>query len=133
MIHSKQGNLQRGHVKMGRSESGQEKLFYQFCLEEVVPPDHLVRRLDRVLDLGWLHNTLAPYYSHTGRPSIDPELMMRMLIIGWVFAIRSEVQVNLTYRWFCRLGLEDNIPDHSAFFPRSHGPFPERRCFAAGL
>ncbi|MEI9902389.1 MAG: transposase [Hyphomicrobium sp.] len=69
-----------------------------------------------MLDLGWLHKELAPYYSHTGRPSIDPELMMRMLIVGYVFAIRSErmlcreVQVNLAYRWYCKLGIEDRIP-----------------------
>jgi hypothetical protein len=64
---------------------------------------------------------LAPYYSHTGRPSIDPALIIRMLIVGYVFAIRSErqicaeVQVNLAYRWFCKLSIEDDIPDHSAF------------------
>jgi transposase len=106
---------------MGRNKNGQEKLFYQFCLEEAVPQGHLVRRIDHFLDLSWVHKELEPFYSHTGRPSIDPELMIRMLIIGYVFAIRSEreicreVQVNLAYRWFCRLGLEDNIPDHSAF------------------
>ena len=97
---------------MGRLESVQDQFFYDFCLDDVVPTDHLVRRIDSFLDLGWLHGELEPYYSHTGRPSIDPELMMRMLIIGYVFAIRSErqlcseVQVNLAYRWFCRLGVE---------------------------
>jgi len=74
-----------------------------------------------VLDLSWVHRELSSYYSHTGRPSIDPVLMIRMLIVGYVFAIRSErricaeVQVNLAYRWFCKLGIEDNIPDHSVF------------------
>jgi hypothetical protein len=69
-----------------------------------------------VLDLSWVHRELAPYYSHTGRPSIDPVLMIRMLIVGYVFAIRSErricaeVQVNLAYRWFCKLGIEDPLP-----------------------
>ena len=86
-----------------------------------MPPDHLVRQIDGLLDLSWVHKELAPFYSHTGRPSIDPALMIRMLIVGYVFALRSErrlcaeVQVNLAYRWFCKLGIEDKIPDHSAF------------------
>ena len=106
---------------MGRSNQDQEQLFYSFNLEAVVPDDHQVRAIAGVLDLSWLRTELAPYYSHTGRPSIDPELMIRMLILGYVFAIRSEralcreVQVNLAYRWFCGLGIEDKVPDHSAF------------------
>ena len=106
---------------MGRLERGQAQLFYAFDLEEAVPKDHLVRGIAAVLDLSWVHEALAAHYSHTGRPSIDPELMLRMLILGYVFAIRSErqlareVQVNLAYRWFCGLGIEDNVPDHSAF------------------
>ena len=94
---------------MGRLESSQDRFFYNFCLDDVVPSDHLVRRIDAVLDLSWLHGELDSYYSQTGRPSIDPELMIRMMIIGYVFVIRSErqlcsdVQVNLAYRWFCRL------------------------------
>ena len=106
---------------MGRREGGQGQFFYSFDLDKVVPPDHLVRQIDGVLDLGWVHKELAAYYSHTGRPSIDPVLMIRMLIVGYVFAIRSErrlcaeVQVNLAYRWFCKLGIEDKIPDHSVF------------------
>jgi hypothetical protein len=89
---------------MGRRERGQGQFFYAFDLDKVVPPDHLVRQIDGVLDLGWVHKELAPYYSHAGRPSIDPVLMIRMLIVGYVFAIRSErrlcaeVQVNLAYR-----------------------------------
>ena len=106
---------------MGRREAGQGQFFYSFDLDEVVPPDHLVRQIDGLLDLSWVHKELAPYYSHTGRPSIDPVLMIRMLLVGYVFAIRSErricaeVQVNLAYRWFCKLGIEDKIPDHSVF------------------
>src|SRR3974390_1458643 len=106
---------------MGRRNRPQRQLFYEFCLDEVIPGDHLVRQINSALDLTWVHAELAPYYSTTGRPSIDPVLMIRMLIIGYVFAIRSErqlcreVQVNLAYRWFCDLGLEDAIPDHSAF------------------
>ncbi len=73
---------------MGRREVGQGQFFYSFDLDKVVPPDHLVRQIDGVLDLDWVHKELAPHYSHTGRPSIDPELMIRMLIVGYVFAIR---------------------------------------------
>jgi transposase len=114
---------------MGRREGGQGRFFYSFDLDNVVPPDHLVRQIDSVLDLGWVHKELAPYYSHTGRPSIDPTLMIRMLIVGYVFAIRSErqlcaeVQVNLAYRWFCKLGIEDKIPDHSVFCRARHERF----------
>src|SRR5947207_15519753 len=106
---------------MGRVNHDQEQLFYSFRLEEAVPDDHLVRKIAAVLDLSWVRAELAPHYPNNGRPSIDPELMIRMLIIGYVFAIRSEralcrdVQVNLAYRWLCGLSIEDKIPDHSAF------------------
>jgi transposase len=106
---------------MGRLERDQEQLFYSFCLEEVVPDDHLAREIAAVLDLSWVRAELAPYYPSIGRPSIDPVLMIRMLVVGYVFAIRSErllcreVKVNLAYRWFCGLSIEDKIPDHSAF------------------
>src|SRR5207249_2947388 len=75
---------------IGRRTGGQKKLFYSFNLDDHVPTDHLLRGIDRVLDLGELRGHLAPFYSHTGRPSIDPELMMRMLIVGYSFGIRSE-------------------------------------------
>jgi transposase len=124
---------------MGRRERRQGQFFYVFDLERVVPADHLVRQIDAVLDLSWVHEGLAPYYSHTGRPSIDPVLMIRMLIVGYVFAIRSErricaeVQVNLAYRWFCKLGIEDRIPDHSVSCRARHERFREsdalRRVF----
>src|SRR4029450_5473076 len=106
---------------MGRLNHAQGRLFYSFCLDEVVPDDHLVRQIAGVLDLSWVHAELRPFYSRMGRPSIDPVLMIRMLIVGYVFAIRSErllcreVQVNLAYRWFCGLNIEDKVPDHSAF------------------
>lgn len=126
---------------MGRKSGDQDRLFYDVSLDGLVPADHLVRRIDAVLDLAWLRRELAPYYSHTGRPSIDPELMVRMLIVGYVFAIRaerqlcSEVQVNMAYRWFCGLGLEDVIPNHSAFSRARHDRFREadilRRVFEA--
>src|SRR4249920_1147324 len=106
---------------MGRLKRDQGQLFYSFCLDEAVPGDHRAREIAAVLDLSWVPAELAPYYSPIGRPSIDPVLMIRMLIVGYVFAIRSErllcreVQVNLAYRWFCGLSIEDKIPDHSAF------------------
>jgi transposase len=136
---------------LGRQESGQGQFFYSFDLDRVVPTDHLVRQIDGLLDLSWVHKELAPFYSHTGRPSIDPVLMIRMLIVGYVFALRSErrlcaeVQVNLAYRWFCKLGIEDNIPDHSVFCRARRERFREsdalRRvfesvvatCISAGL
>ena len=124
---------------MGRREQGQGQFFYAFDLDKVVPPDHLVRQIDGVLDLDWVHKELAPYYSHTGRPSIDPMLMIRMLIVGYVFAIRSErrlcseVQVNLAYRWFCQLGIEDRIPDHSVFSRARHERFRRATRYAGYL
>jgi transposase len=106
---------------MGRQNNDQGPLFYEFCLDEAVPDDHLVRKIDSVLDLSWVYVELEPHYPTLGRPSIDPVLMIRMLIIGYIFGLRSErllcreVQVNFAYRWFCRLGIEHKIPDHSAF------------------
>src|SRR5437867_421203 len=136
---------------MGRLNHDQGQLFYSFCLEEIVPDDHLIREIAAVLDLSWVRAELAPHYPTNGRPSIDPELMIRMLIIGYVFAIRSEralcrdVQVNLAYRWFCGLSIEDKIPDHSAFSLARNERFREsnifrrvfehvvQTCIAAGL
>ena len=136
---------------MGEQLGRQDRLFYAFCLEDRIPPDHLLRRIDAVLDLGWLRDALAPYYSHTGCPSVDPELMIRMLLIGYCYSIRSErrlcqeVEMNLAYRWFCRLGLEDRVPDHSTFSVNRHGRFRDsdvlrqvfesvvRGCMAARL
>src|SRR5881628_2874939 len=136
---------------MGRLNHDQGQLFYSFHLDEVVPDDHLVREIAAILDLSWVHRELAAYYPKMGRPSIDPELMIRMLIVGYVFAIRSErmlcreVKVNLAYRWFCGLSIEDRIPDHSAFSRARHERFRDsdifRRvfervvgaCIAAGL
>ena len=120
---------------MGRRNQSQGQLFYEFRLDEAVPDDHLVRKISALLDLSWVYAELAPYYSEIGRPSIDPVLMIRMLIIGYVFAIRSErqicreVQVNLAYRWFCELGLEDAIPDHSAFSRARNERFRESDVF----
>ena len=112
---------------MGRKDKPQSPLFYSFNLDEVVPQDHLLRKIDRFLDLSDLRQHLASYYSHTGRPSVDPELMIRMLIIGYCLGICSErrlceeVRLNLAYRWFCRLSIEDKVPDHSTFSKNRHG------------
>jgi len=105
---------------MGQT-ANQDQLFYAFNLEDHIPRDHLLRGINRVLDLSTLRKHLTPFYRHTGSPSVDPELMIRMLIIGYCFGIRSErrlceeVHLNLAYRWFCQLGLEDKIPNHSTF------------------
>lgn len=136
---------------MGQQPPDQNALFYDFCIERHVPPDHLLRQIDQVLDLSHLRQHLTSYYSTTGRPSIDPELMIRMLIVGYCYGIRSErrlceeVHLNLAYRWFCRLGLEDEVPDHSTFSKNRHGRFRDsetfrfvfedvvHRCIAEGL
>ena len=114
-------------------------MFYEFSLERHVPGDHLLRSIDRFVEFGELRRELAPFYSTLGRPSIDPELMIRMLIVGYCFGIRSErrlceeVHLNLAYRWFCRLGLDGDVPDHSTFSKNRHGRFREsdllRRLF----
>lgn len=124
---------------MGQREDSQVQFLYAFDLDKVVPADHVVRQIDAILDLSWVHRELRPYYSNTGRPSIDPVLMIRMLLVGYVFALRSErrlcseVQVNLAYRWFCKLSVEDKIPDHSVFSRARHERFREsdvlRRVF----
>src|SRR6201984_1334654 len=113
----------------------QESLFYHFRVENHVPADNILRAIDRFVDLNGVRRHLAPHYSHTGRPSIAPELMIRMLIVGYCFGIRSErrlceeVHLNLAYRWFCRLGLEDAVPEHSTFSKNRHGRFRESDAF----
>src|ERR1700730_1913112 len=120
---------------MGRLERDQEQLFYSFCLEEVVPDDHQVRAIASVLDLSWVYGELSPHYPALGRPSIDPVLMIRMLILGYAFGLRSErllcreVRVNLAYRWFCGLSIEDRIPDHSVFSRARNERFHESDLF----
>ena len=136
---------------MGRLNHDQGEFFYSFRLDDAVADDHPVRAIAAVLDLSWVHAELAPFYPKIGRPSIDPVLMIRILIVGYAFAIRSEralcreMRVNLAYRWFCGLSIEDKIPDHSAFSRIRHERFREsdmfRRvfervveaCIAAGL
>jgi len=136
---------------MGERAGMQAALFYEFDLDRHVPGDHLLRSIDRFVDLSGIRARLRPFYSAIGRPSIDPELMIRMLLIGYVMGIRSErrlceeVHLNLAYRWFCRLGLEGGVPDHSAFSKNRHGGLRDSdlfrqlfesvlaRCIAEGL
>src|SRR6516164_60829 len=128
---------------MGQPRGLQERLFYEFRLEDWVPSDHLLRKIDAVLDLSSLRHELVPFYSHTGRPSVDPELMLRMLLVGYCYGLRSErrlcdeTHLNLAYRWFCRLGLEGAVPDHSTFSKNRHGRFRDsdllRRLFESVL
>lgn len=120
---------------MGPRQEAQAALFYAFSLEDHVPADHLLRSVDRFVDLSGIRTHLGPFYSSTGRPSIDPELMIRMLLIGYCMGIRSErrlceeVHLNLAYRWFCRLDLTDPIPDHSTFSKNRHGRFRDSDLF----
>lgn len=120
---------------MGHRQVEQAALFYEFSLERHVPADHLLRSIDRFVELGGLRRELAPFYSSMGRPSVDPELMIRILIVGYCFGIRSErrlceeVHLNLAYRWFCRLGLDGVVPDHSTFSKNRHGRFRESDLF----
>jgi transposase len=136
---------------MGQLPAQQNALFYEFCLDKHIPEDHLLRQIDQFLDFDDIRQYLHDFYSHTGRPSIDPELMIRMLLVGYCYGIRSErrlceeIRFNLAYRWFCRLGLEDELPDHSTFSKNRHGRFRDadllrlvfdtvvQRCNDAGL
>src|SRR5256884_2912803 len=136
---------------MGHRQVEQAALFYEFSLERHVPTDHLLRSIERFVELGELRRELTPFYSAIGRPSVDPELLIRMLIVGYCLGIRSErrlceeVHLNLAYRWFCRLGLDGEVPDHSTFSKNRHGRFRDsdllrrlfetvlQRCIAEGL
>jgi transposase len=136
---------------MGPKQEAQVALFYEFSIEDHVPQDNLLRAIDRFVDLSSIRQHLAPFYSDTGRPSVDPELLIRMLLVGYCLGIRSErrlceeVHLNLAYRWFCRLDLQDDVPDHSTFSKNRHGRFRDSgllrhlfesvvaRCIAEGL
>ena len=113
--------------------------FYGFDLEAHVPGDHLLRQVDRFLDMDRMRTQLAPFCSHLGRPSIDPEPIVRMLLIGYLTGIRSErrlcdeVHLNLAHRWFCRLGLDGRVPDHSTDPKVPARQVPRQRPAAAGL
>ena len=108
---------------MGRKDRDQANFFYEFRLDDRVPKNHLLRRINVFVTsaLADVHEQLDPYYSEIGRPSVDPELMIRMLIVGYCYGLRSErrltqeVELHLAYRWFCRLDLDDKVPHHSTF------------------
>ena len=116
---------------MGRQRRDQCRLFYEFRLDDRIPKNHLLRRIDVFVSaaLADLHKDLEPHYSDIGRPSVDPELMIRMLIVGYCCGIRSErrltqeVELHLAYRWFCKLDLDDEIPHHSTFSANRLGRF----------
>jgi transposase len=128
-----------------------DSLFYYFRLEDQIPDDHLLKRLDRRLDFGFVRERLRDTYSAIGRPSIDPKVLLRFLLVGYLYGITSErrlmeeVRMHLAYRWFSRLGFEREIPDHSTFSKNRHGRFRGvgifveifeeivRRCLEAGL
>jgi transposase len=120
---------------MGPRQVAQGLLFYEFSIEDHVPAGHLLRAIDRFVDLTDVRPLLAPYYSEGGRPSIDPELMIRMLLLGYCMGVRSErrlceeVHLNLAYRWFCKLDLTDPVPDHSTFSKNRYGRFRESGIF----
>ena len=138
---------------MGRQTVDQSQLFYLFNLEKRIPERHLLRRINPTVTriLAEFREKLEPFYSEIGRPSIDPELMIRMLIVGYCYGIRferklcEEVELHLAYRWFCRLDLDDKVPDHSTFSVNRHGRFRDsdlfrqifeavvRACMDAGL
>ena len=128
-----------------------EPLFYYFRLEDQFPDDHLLKRPDRSVDFRFVREGLRDAYSPMGRPSIDPQILLRMLLVGYLYGITSErrlveeVRMHLAYRWFTRLGFEQEIPDHSTFSKNRHGRFREAgiflevfeeivwRCLEAGL
>ena len=136
---------------MGQLPAAQNSLIYDFCLEKHIPSDHLLRRINNFLNFDAIRQHLQPFYSDIGRPSVDPELMIRMLLVGYCYGIHSErrlceeVDLNLAYRWFCQLGLEDDIPNHSTFSKNRLGRFREadllryvfdtvvKRCIEEGL
>ena len=108
---------------IGRQSGDQTNLFYEFRLDDRIPKDHLLRRIEGFVApiLGEVREQLKSYYSKIGRPSVDLELMIRLLIIGYCYGLRSErrltqeVELHLAYRWFCRLDLDDKVPHHSTF------------------
>src|ERR1700680_5278866 len=132
-------------------QSGTESLFYYFRLEDQIPQDHLLRLIDRYVDFCFVRERLKNFYSSTGRPSIDPEVLLRLLLVGYLHGITSErrlieeVRMHLAYRCFTRLGFEQEIPDHSTLSKNRHGRFRQsgvfqevfeeivRRCLAVGL
>ncbi len=116
-------------MMLGPRQEVQSALFYKFSLDDHAPQDHLMRSIDRFVGLSTIRAQLTDFYSHTRRPSVDPKLLIRMLIVGYCFGIRSErrlceeVHLNLAYRRFCRLDLTDHVPDHPTFSKNRHRRF----------
>jgi transposase len=116
---------------MGRQDRDQGQLFYEFSLDEMIPADHLLRRINvfATAVLADLHHQLKAFYSDIGRPSVDPELMIRMLLVGYCYGLRherrlcQELALHLAYRWFCKLDLDDKVPHHSTFSVNRLGRF----------
>jgi len=120
---------------MKGNQRREEPMFACVRLEELIPSGHILRRIDRWIDFSIIHEKTAGLYSRTGRPSIDPEVLIRMMVVGYLYGITSErrlcreVQLNLGYRWFCGLTLEDKVPDHSTFSKNRYGRFSESGLF----
>jgi transposase len=116
-------------------QSQTESLFYYFRLEEQIPTDHLLRLIDSHVDFSFVREQLKDFYSPTGRPSIDPEVLLRLLLVGYLYGITSErrlmdeVRMHLAYRWFTRLDFDQEIPDHSTFSKNRHGRFRQSGVF----
>ena len=113
-----------------------EALFYYFRLEDQVPENHLLRLIDQHISFDFVRERLKESYSETGRPSIDPELLLRILLIGYLYGITSErklveeLRMHLAWRWFTGLGFDQEIPHHSTFSKNRHGRFQESKLFA---
>ena len=111
-------NIITGVIMQG-SKSLENRLFYQITLDSLVPFDHIVRQLAKIIDIGWVRPATEQYYSNTGKPSVDPVVIAKMMIIGFLYNISSErqlmreIQVNLAYRWYLGYDLDEDIPDHS--------------------
>src|ERR1041384_3828329 len=124
-----------GLLLMMGNHSRSESLFYYFRLEDQVPENHLLRLIDRHVNFDFVGAKLKGSYSDTGRPSIDPELLLRMLLVGYLYGVTSErklveeLRMHLAWRWFTRLGFDQEIPHHSTFSKNRHGRFQESKLF----
>jgi len=122
-------------VQLLGEKQREEPMFYYVKMEDIVPENHLLRLVDKHIDLSFIKDKVKHLYSHTGRPSIDPEVLLRMLLIGYLYGITSErrlceeVKMHIGYRWFIGLSLEDKVPDHSTFSKNRHERFSENDVF----
>src|SRR4030081_1133883 len=121
-------------IMMGQHDRS-EALFYYFRLEDQVPENHLLRLIEKHISFAFVREKLKESYSDTGRPSIDPELLLRILLIGYLYGITSErklveeLRMHLAWRWFTGLGFDQEIPHHSTFSKNRHGRFQESKLF----